>query len=223
MSKRLRTLLALLVVAVATAGCTGPEDSADGGAGGGGAPGEGNDTGGGANETGEGASRLDELGVPAYGAPRTLNLTSDAFENGTKIPETYTCDGDNLSPPLAFGNVSEEARTLALVVHDPDAPLEGGFTHWIFWNLDANTTELPEGADVEAMGAVEGTNTLGLTGYTGPCPPTGEHRYVFRAYALDAPLDLAQGASLEQLAEAMDGHVLAEGELIGTYQLLGST
>lgn len=218
MQRILRTLLAILMTTAALSGCTQPEDSSDGGDGLN-ESGEGNETGGGGNETGDASAQFDEMGLPVYDVPRSVNLTS-AFEEGESIPSTYTCDGDNLSPPLQFGNVPEEAQTLAVVVHDPEAPLEGGFTHWVFWNLDANTTEVPEGADLEQMGAVEGTNTLGLTGYTGPCPPTGEHQYVFRVYALDGTLDIAGGSSLEQLAEAMVGRVVAEGELTGTYQLL---
>ncbi len=143
-----------------------------------------------------------------------MKIYSSAFEHGQPIPSKYACEGENVSPPLAFEDVPGETKSLALVVDDPDAPV-GVFDHWIAWNLNPDTRELPEDARVET----QGKNHYGELQYRGPCPPPGSpHRYFFKAYALDTLLDLPQGSSKGQLEEAMEGHILAKGELVGTYK-----
>ena len=144
-----------------------------------------------------------------------LSLTSTAFEDGAAIPRLYSCEGEDLSPPLAWSEAPEEAKSLALIVDDPDAP-SGTFVHWLAWGIDPRSGGLPEGESAPS----EGTGGFGESGYRGPCPPPGHgpHRYFFRLYALDQQLDLAPGASREELEGAMQGHVLAGAELVGTYE-----
>jgi Raf kinase inhibitor-like YbhB/YbcL family protein len=144
-----------------------------------------------------------------------LELTSEAFDEGDPIPEKYSCDGEDVSPALAWSSVPEGTRAIALIVHDPDAP-SGDFTHWLAWNIDPEPGGL--GGGVAAPG--EGTNGFGRQGYAGPCPPPGHgtHRYFHHLFALDTDLDLEPGADIEQLKEAMEGHVLAEGKLVGVYE-----
>jgi Raf kinase inhibitor-like YbhB/YbcL family protein len=150
-----------------------------------------------------------------------LQVSSAVFDAGGTIPEKYTCDGDDVSPPLAWGGVPGGTQSFALIVDDPDAP-SGIFTHWVLFNLPAQATGLPEGVPAQATlddGARQGTNSFRKPGYGGPCPPRGHgtHRYFFKLYALDAMLDLDAGATKEDLTGAMQGHVLAEGELMGRY------
>ena len=142
-------------------------------------------------------------------------LTSTAFADGATIPRQYSCDGMSLSPPLAWSFLPEGTRSVALIVHDPDAP-SGDFTHWVAWNIDPEPGGLDEGASAPA----EGANGRGEPGYRGPCPPPGHgpHRYFHDLYALDAKPDLEPGASREQLVEAMDGHVLGKAQLVGTFE-----
>ena len=144
-----------------------------------------------------------------------LELSSPAFDDGAPIPERHTGDGPGTSPPLRWEFVPEGTRTLALIVHDPDAP-PGDFTHWLAWNIDPGAGGLDE--DVTAPG--QGTNGFGRPGWAGPSPPRGHgpHRYFFRLYALDTDLDLEHGAAREQLEDAIDGHVLAEAKLMGTFE-----
>jgi Raf kinase inhibitor-like YbhB/YbcL family protein len=144
-----------------------------------------------------------------------LSLTSTAFEDGAAIPRLYSCEGEDLSPPLAWSEAPEEAKSLALIVDDPDAP-SGTFVHWLAWGIDPHSGGLLEGESA----SFEGTGGFGESGYRGPCPPPGHgpHRYFFRLYALDQQLDLAPGASREELEGAMQGHVLAGAELVGTYE-----
>jgi Raf kinase inhibitor-like YbhB/YbcL family protein len=149
-----------------------------------------------------------------------MKLTSSAFAEGEMIPAKYTCDGDNVSPPLKWEGVPEKARTLALFVVDPDAP-GGRFTHWVLYNLSASAKELPENIPPEkqpASVARHGTNSFNKIGYGGPCPPSGTHRYFFKLYALDAELALDAGATREDLLNAMQGHILAQGDLTGKYE-----
>lgn len=149
-----------------------------------------------------------------------IKLTSTAFEQAGMIPPRYTCDGEDVSPALNWDSVPETAKSLALVCDDPDAPM-GTFVHWVLYNLPGDVRELPEDVPAEASlpnGARQGTSDFGQTGYGGPCPPRGTHRYFFRIYALDTPLDLAAGASRAELLEAMEGHILAQGQLMGKYQ-----
>lgn len=154
-----------------------------------------------------------------------LTLTSPAFANGEEIPTRMTCHGPDVSPPLAWRGAPEGTRSFALIVDDPDAPDPAApkrvFVHWVLWNLPASATELSEGASGKSLpdGAREGTNDVGTQGWTGPCPPIGRHRYFHKLYALDTTLDdLAPGARKAELERAMEGHVLARTELIGTYQ-----
>jgi Raf kinase inhibitor-like YbhB/YbcL family protein len=142
-------------------------------------------------------------------------LESSAFGHAQPIPNRYTCDGEDLSPPLRWVNVPEEARSLALVVDDPDAP-RGVFTHWVAWGLDPGAAGLGEGEAAPS----EGRNDFGTVGYRGPCPPPGHgrHRYVFRLYALDRDLELDSGAEKAELERAIEGRVLTTAELVGTYE-----
>jgi Raf kinase inhibitor-like YbhB/YbcL family protein len=158
---------------------------------------------------------------PGEGAKTDLDLRSAAFEEGGAIPVRYTCDGENVSPPLSWSSVPDETRSLALIADDPDAP-GGTFVHWVIYNLPPDTRRLPEDVpsreETLPSGAVQGVNGAGSVGYTGPCPPSGTHRYFFKVYALDTELDLGGGATKEDLVSAMEGHVLAEGRLVGTYR-----
>jgi Raf kinase inhibitor-like YbhB/YbcL family protein len=159
-------------------------------------------------------------GPPPQEAPPDLVLTSAAFAPQGAIPRHYTCDGDNVSPPLAWFGAPKGTVAYALVMDDPDAP-RGTFVHWLLYDLPASVDSLPEavptGERLES-GALQGRNSAGRLGYTGPCPPRGPpHRYRFTLYAVDSPLGLAPGASLEELQRAMSGHVLAWGQLVGTY------
>jgi Raf kinase inhibitor-like YbhB/YbcL family protein len=141
-------------------------------------------------------------------------LASSAFGHAQAIPRRHTCVGEDLSPPLRWTNLPEKALSLALIVDDPDAP-GGVFTHWVAWGLDPGAGGLGQG---EAA-PVEGRNDFGTSGYRGPCPPRGHgrHRYVFRLYALDAAVDPGSGADKAKLERAIEGHVLATAELVGTY------
>ncbi|HEY3191685.1 MAG TPA: YbhB/YbcL family Raf kinase inhibitor-like protein [Solirubrobacterales bacterium] len=143
-----------------------------------------------------------------------LELSSPAFDHGEPIPEKHTADGQGTSPPLEWNFVPEATRSMALIVLDPDAP-SGDFIHWLAWNIDPEAGGLQEGAPAPA----QGTHGFGGPGYAGPAPPPGHgpHRYFFHLYALDTDLDLEHGASRDQLETAIDGHVLAEAELMGTY------
>jgi Raf kinase inhibitor-like YbhB/YbcL family protein len=154
--------------------------------------------------------------APTPTAAHDLAVTSPAFPDGGTIPRRYTCDGDDVSPPLAFTGVPAGAASLALLVEDPDAP-HGTFTHWLVWDIGPHTTNL--GTGQAPTGAVEGRNGFGRTGYGGPCPPRGDrpHRYVFSLYATDRRLSLAPGATPDDLRHALAGHTLASGTLTGRY------
>jgi Raf kinase inhibitor-like YbhB/YbcL family protein len=149
-----------------------------------------------------------------------LELISTAFQQGEAIPQQYTGDGRNASPPLKWSNPPGGTRSLALVCDDPDAP-RGTFTHWVVFNLPAESRELSEGVPAEATlpnGTVQGTNGFGKVGYSGPAPPPGKpHHYFFKLFALDRQLDLKPGATKDQLLAAGLVHVLAEAQLMGTY------
>jgi Raf kinase inhibitor-like YbhB/YbcL family protein len=149
-----------------------------------------------------------------------LRLVSEAFDEGGTIPARFTCDGADVSPPLAWSPVPTGTTSLALVVEDPDAP-SGFFTHWLVYDLPAHATGLPEHVPPEPTldnGARQGTNDFRRVGYGGPCPPRDEHRYVFALYALDAILGLPPEATRTELLDALDGHVLARGTLTGRYR-----
>jgi Raf kinase inhibitor-like YbhB/YbcL family protein len=148
-----------------------------------------------------------------------IKVLSEAFEEGGMIPAKYTCDEDDISTPLAWDSIPEGTKTLALICDDPDAPM-GTWVHWVLFNLPVDISVLPENVPPEReleSGAKQGTNDFGRIGYGGPCPPGGTHRYYFKLYALDVVLELEAGAKKPQLLEAMEGHILAEGHLMGRY------
>ncbi len=150
-----------------------------------------------------------------------IEITSPAFQPGKPIPVRYTCDATDTSPPLAWTNVPPASQSLALIADDPDAPV-GTWVHWVVYDLPPSTTQLPENLDKSQHvlgGATQGLNDFHRPGYGGPCPPPGKpHRYFFKLYALDRTLGLPPGATKQDLLKAMKGHVLAEGQLMGTYQ-----
>jgi len=143
-----------------------------------------------------------------------LRLSSPAFADGGGIPDKYTCQGENVSPPLAIDGVPAGARSLVLIMEDPDAPM-GTWDHWIVWNIPV-AGSIRE--DSVPQGAVQGRNGWGRAEYGGPCPPSGRHRYLFRLYALDGMLSLAGGSTKARVEDAMKGHVLAQARLTGLYQ-----
>ncbi len=143
-----------------------------------------------------------------------MKLTSTDFGDGGNIPKRFTCDDENISPSLQITGVPAAAKSLALIVDDPDAP-RGTFTHWLVWSLPPDTKEFVTGA--APAGAVQGSNDAGKTGYAGPCPPSGQHRYYFKLYALDVPVTLPAGSPRKALEKAMEGHVLNQAVLLGRY------
>jgi Raf kinase inhibitor-like YbhB/YbcL family protein len=151
--------------------------------------------------------------------PMSLMLTSSAFQEGQPIPRKYTCDGDDISPPLSWTGVPEDTASLVLICDDPDAPV-GTWDHWVLYDLAPDLDGLPEAVPSSGEvpgGGVHGRNGWGRSDYGGPCPPGGTHRYFFKLHALDAKLDLGPGKGKEEVLSAMEGHVLAEAQLMGTY------
>jgi len=162
------------------------------------------------------------LVVVESSAAMSLTLTSSAFESGGKIPSRYTCEGEDISPPLVIAGVPDGTKSLAFILDDPDAPDPKApklvWVHWVLYNLAPDTGSLPEGAGSGVpTGATSGINDWKRTGYGGPCPPIGRHRYFHKLYALDTKLP-AQPMTKAELEAAMKGHVLAQAELVGTYQ-----
>jgi Raf kinase inhibitor-like YbhB/YbcL family protein len=143
----------------------------------------------------------------------TIKIASPAFQEGGDIPSKFTCDGSDSSPPLQIVAVPSAAKSLVLIADDPDAP-GGLFTHWLVWNIPPQTRSIAEGS---APTGVQGANDFGKSGYRGPCPPPGKHRYSFKVFALDRELDLRAGAKRSQVDTAMKGHIIAQGELVGRY------
>ncbi|MBD3292697.1 MAG: YbhB/YbcL family Raf kinase inhibitor-like protein [Armatimonadia bacterium] len=149
-------------------------------------------------------------------------ITSSAFADGGMIPEKYTDDGEDVSPPLSFADLPDGAVEIALICHDPDAPRKDGWTHWVVYGMDADIGGLPENVPAEPTVSnpdlIQGENTWGNIGYGGPAPPAGNpHRYQFRGYALSEPLDLEPGATQEEVEAAMQGKVVGEAMLEGLY------
>lgn len=144
-----------------------------------------------------------------------MRLTSSAFEHEGSIPAAYTCDGGDISPPLHIADVPPGAKSLALIMDDPDAVKPAGhvWDHWVVWNIDPTTIVIAE----NSAPGIEGVNSRGKNSYGGPCPPDGEHRYYFKLYALSETLDLPASTLKTDLEQAMDGHILAKTELMGTY------
>jgi len=166
-----------------------------------------------------GSPNLNQTSTPGRKSPQ-IKVTSSAFQSGGMIPKEHTCDGANISPQLAWDTVPENTKSFALIVDDPDAPSRT-WVHWIVFNIPPNTRALTENVPVGATlagGAKQGTNDFPKAGYGGPCPPNGSHRYYFKLYALDTELGLDSSATKDQVLKAMEGHVLAEGELMGKYQ-----
>jgi Raf kinase inhibitor-like YbhB/YbcL family protein len=150
-----------------------------------------------------------------------FQLTSPSFPAQGNIPSQFTCEGQDISPELAWRNAPSAVKTFALIVHDPDAPRPGGFTHWVLYNIPAHDTHIaPGGPKTEKLadGGVQGRNDFGQIGYRGPCPPSGTHRYYFYLYALDTDLKLQPGATKDELEKALKGHVLEKAELMGKYK-----
>lgn len=145
----------------------------------------------------------------------SLTISSPAFSHGAAIPARYTCDGADSSPPLVFGKIPQAAQMLALIMDDPDAPA-GTWVHWVVWNIPVQTFQIPENG--LPLGASQGRNDWKRNSYGGPCPPSGTHHYYFRLYALDTPLQIASSSTKADLERAMQGHILAKGELMGTYR-----
>ena len=154
-----------------------------------------------------------------------MNITSSAFAHNESMPALFTCEGKNISPPLAWNNVPEGAKSLVLMVDDPDAPDPAAprriWVHWLLYNLPANCAGLPEAIATLPAGTKEGLNDWQRTGYGGPCPPIGRHRYFHKLYALDCVLPDLGTPTQKVLVQAMQGHIMAEAQLIGTYQKKG--
>jgi hypothetical protein len=159
--------------------------------------------------------------TPSTEAAMSLALTSDAFVNGQSIPAKYACTGRNISPALAWNEPPSGTQSFALIVDDPDAPM-GTWVHWVLFNIPAEKRGLEEdlpitGKNVDPNAIYVGKNSSGNIGYDGPCPPSGTHRYFFKLYALDTVISLLPGATKEQVLKEMQGHILAQGELMGTF------
>lgn len=141
-----------------------------------------------------------------------INISSPDFDNEANIPERYSCDGENINPTIVINNIPEDTVSLLLIMDDPDAP-SGTFTHWVVWNIDPAVSSINE----DSVPGVEGMNSAGITSYVGPCPPSGTHRYFFKLYALDSELAIPPGSERDIVVEAMEGHIIASGELMGRY------
>ncbi len=149
-----------------------------------------------------------------------MRLSSPAFRHNTLMPSRYTCQGFDVNPPLRISDVPPGTKSLVLIMDDPDAPDPKApkmvWDHWVVWNIDPSTEEIPE--DSVPPGAMQGRNSWGRNDYGGPCPPIGTHRYFFKLYALDSTLDLPSTATKADVEQAMEGHILDEANLIGTYR-----
>jgi Raf kinase inhibitor-like YbhB/YbcL family protein len=163
-----------------------------------------------------------DIQTMATSTQSNLTLSSTAFAPNASIPSKYTCDGTQISPPLSISGAPEGTKTFALIVEDPDVPKQlmpgGVFVHWVVFNIPGNLSEIPEGGEA----GIAGSNGAGKNAFAGPCPPPqyepSEHRYFFTLYALDAELPLQAGASKDDVVKAMQGHILAQSELIGKYK-----
>ena len=150
--------------------------------------------------------------------PASITVSSTTFASGAPIPVDFTCDGKDKSPQLTWSAMPATAKTIAIVVDDPDAP-SGTFTHWIAWNLAPDTHALAEGAGAETASGTSGMNDFGRAGWSGPCPPKGKlHHYHFKVFGLDTSLTLGADAKRGALDTAMSGHMVAQGDLVGTFQ-----
>lgn len=149
-----------------------------------------------------------------------MKLTSTAFQAGGKIPQQFTCEGQDVSPDLSWSEAPKETKSFALVVHDPDAPRVDGFVHWVLYNIPASTNHIaqnvPKNGSIPELG-LQGRNDSGKIGYIGPCPPSGTHRYFFRLYALRSSLSLGPDATYKEVMSGMEGTIIEQAELMGTY------
>lgn len=146
-----------------------------------------------------------------------FTLTSSAFKNGESIPAKYTCKGENISPPLNWTGIPANTQSFALIIADPDAPV-GTWYHWVLYNIPGTTDSLAENVQKLPSGTLSGKSSYNDTQYKGPCPPSGQHRYFFNLYALDAQLNLPYGATHEQVEAAMQGHIIKSTELMGLFR-----
>jgi Raf kinase inhibitor-like YbhB/YbcL family protein len=160
-----------------------------------------------------GAVAFAALSVIHHFARAIIEVTSPDFKAGEMIPTKFSCKGESTSPGLHISGYPAGTQTLAIICHDPDAPKAGGFTHWVVWNIEP-MTDIP----ADYKGGEQGSNGAGKIGYTGPCPPSGTHHYHFHVYALDTSLVLSTSASKSELERAMDGHILASGDLVGLFK-----
>jgi Raf kinase inhibitor-like YbhB/YbcL family protein len=143
---------------------------------------------------------------------KELTIKSPSFQHNSPIPKKYSCDGEDTNPPITIEGTPKEAKSLALVIDDPDAP-SGTFDHWVVWNIPPSTTKIAE----NSVPGTEGLNSARQQGYMGPCPPSGTHRYFFKVYALDKELNLGAKTTKRDLEKVMQGHIIAKGELIGLH------
>jgi len=163
------------------------------------------------------------MSVLAGGEVMAMEITSPAFVNNAEVPRKYTCQGEDVSPPLMWSNAPAGVKSFTLICDDPDAPM-GVWLHWTLFNIPADKKELSEGAGIKdakelSDGSKQGMNDSGGVGYHGPCPPPGKyHRYFFRLFALDTVLKLKAGVSRKEIEQAMEGHILAQAELLGRYK-----
>ena len=148
-----------------------------------------------------------------------IKIESKEFNEGNPIPKRYTCDDVNISPPLTWSSIPEEAKSIAIICEDPDAP-GGTWSHWVIFNLPGDISGLDEfvmGREILDNGAVQGVNDFGTIGYGGPCPPSGTHRYYFKIYALDRKIEITSRINRSELLENMGGHIIDQGQLMGIY------
>ena len=152
--------------------------------------------------------------ITSFSNSPKLKITSTSFANNSSIPAKYSCEGEEASPPLLISDIPSGTKSLAIILHDPDAPREGGFTHWVVWNIEPGNNNIPE----NFKGAQQGLNGAGQPGYKGMCPPSGTHHYHFMVYALDTKLDIDKKKDKAGLEKSMQGHILAQGDLVGLYK-----
>ena len=153
------------------------------------------------------------ISLAAFDKTAKMGVTSPVFQNNGMMPAVYSCEGSGVNPPLNVTNIPKNAKSLALIMHDPDAPMAGGFTHWVVWNLNT-TGEIPE----NFREAAQGFNSTQKQGYIGMCPPSGTHHYHFMVFALDNYLRLYNNTDKATLEKAMEGHIIGKGEIVGLYQ-----
>jgi Raf kinase inhibitor-like YbhB/YbcL family protein len=174
---------------------------------------------GGCNMKTQNSASVDTNAKQTTVASQSLAVTSSAFQDGQPIPQKYSCDGENISPPISWSDAAN-AKSYAMVVEDPDAP-SGMFVHWVIYNIPASedglAENIPATSETLPNGTTQGKNGANKTGYTGPCPPNGTHRYFFKVFALDTKLTPSSDMNHDKLLAAIQGHVVSEGQLLGTY------